>query len=198
MRAVTVLPLPSAWLETLDFQSSEHSSSAFGFVQLVLERTRFFRMCRALVVLAPYAGAHPGNQGLFFSVLCRLIITFQNYFRMYKKLAGMTGTATTSAEEFSRVYGIEVVPVPTNKAMAREDMADKVYQSQEAKFNAIIEEIKEHQKKGQPVLVGTGSIQRNEYLSKLLGVQGVAHELLMRLAICSFFLTDVSTSRAHD
>ena len=105
-------------------------------------------------------------------------ITFQNYFRMYKKLAGMTGTATTSAEEFSRVYGIEVVPVPTNKAMAREDMADKVYQSQEAKFNAIIEEIKEHQKKGQPVLVGTGSIQRNEYLSKLLGVQGVAHEML--------------------
>ncbi|MDA1337463.1 MAG: preprotein translocase subunit SecA [bacterium] len=105
-------------------------------------------------------------------------ITFQNYFRMYKKLAGMTGTATTSAEEFSRVYGIEVVPIPTNKVMVREDMPDKVYQSQEVKFSAIIEEVKERQKKGQPVLVGTGSIARNEYLGKLLDVQGVAHEML--------------------
>jgi len=97
---------------------------------------------------------------------------------MYKKLAGMTGTALTSAEEFSRVYGIEVIPVPTNKPMMREDMPDKVYQSQEAKFNAIIEEIKERQEKGQPVLVGTGSIQKNEYLGKLLERQGVAHEML--------------------
>ena len=105
-------------------------------------------------------------------------ITFQNYFRMYKKLAGMTGTALTSAEEFSRVYGIEVIPVPTNKPMMRQDMPDKVYQSQEAKFNAIIEEIKQRQKKGQPVLVGTGSIQKNEYLGKLLEHQGVAHEML--------------------
>ena len=105
-------------------------------------------------------------------------ITFQNYFRMYKKLAGMTGTALTSAEEFSRVYGIEVIPVPTNKPMIRQDMPDKVYQSQEAKFNAIIEEIKERKKTGQPVLVGTSSIQKNEYLGKLLERQGVTHEML--------------------
>jgi len=95
-------------------------------------------------------------------------ITFQNYFRMYEKLAGMTGTALTSAEELSKVYNIEVVSVPTNKEMVREDMPDKVYQSQEAKFKAIVEEIKERQKVGQPVLVGTVSIQRNEYLGKLL------------------------------
>ncbi|MCH7552049.1 preprotein translocase subunit SecA [Patescibacteria group bacterium] len=105
-------------------------------------------------------------------------ITFQNYFRMYKKLAGMTGTALTSAEEFSRVYSIEVIPVPTNKPMIRQDMPDKVYQSQEAKFNAIIEEIKERKKTGQPVLVGTSSIQKNEYLGKLLERQGVTHEML--------------------
>lgn len=105
-------------------------------------------------------------------------ITFQNYFRMYEKLAGMTGTAITSGEEFSKVYGLEVIPIPTNKPMVRQDMPDKVYQSVEAKFNAIVEEIKERQKKGQPVLVGTVSIQKNEYLGKLLERQGVLHEVL--------------------
>lgn len=105
-------------------------------------------------------------------------ITFQNYFRMYKKLAGMTGTALTSAEELAKVYNLEVVSIPTNKSMVREDMSDKVYQSEETKFNAIVEEIKERQKKGQPVLVGTVSIQKNEYLSKLLERQGVSHEML--------------------
>jgi len=105
-------------------------------------------------------------------------ITFQNYFRMYEKLAGMTGTALTSAEELSKVYNIEVVSVPTNKSMVREDMPDKVYQSQEAKFKAIVEEIKERHKRGQPVLVGTVSIQKNEYLGKLLEKEGVLHEIL--------------------
>ncbi|MCH8244585.1 preprotein translocase subunit SecA [Patescibacteria group bacterium] len=105
-------------------------------------------------------------------------ITFQNYFRMYEKLAGMTGTALTSAEEFAKVYKIEVVSIPTNKPMVRKDMPDKVYQSQEAKFNAIVKEVKERQKKGQPVLVGTVSIQRNEYLGKLLELEGVPHEML--------------------
>ena len=100
-------------------------------------------------------------------------VTFQNYFRLYKKLAGMTGTALTSAEEFIKVYNLEVVSIPTNKPMIRQDMPDKVYQSLESKFNAIVEEIKERQKKGQPVLVGTVSIQRNEYLGKLLELKGV-------------------------
>ncbi|MCH8257071.1 MAG: preprotein translocase subunit SecA, partial [Proteobacteria bacterium] len=90
----------------------------------------------------------------------------------------MTGTAVTSAEEFSKVYNLEVVSIPTNKPMVRQDMPDKVYQSLEAKFNAIVEEIKERQKKGQPVLVGTVSIQKNEYLGKLLELKGVPHEIL--------------------
>ena len=105
-------------------------------------------------------------------------ITFQNYFRMYEKLAGMTGTAITSAEELVKVYNLEVVAIPTNKPMVRNDMPDKVYQSGEAKFNAIVQEVKACQQKGQPVLVGTVSIQKNEYLGKLLDQQGVSYEIL--------------------
>jgi len=105
-------------------------------------------------------------------------ITFQNYFRMYKKIAGMTGTAFTSAEEFSKVYKLEVVAVPTNKTMIRRDWPDSVYRSEMGKFQAVVREIKECNKKGQPVLVGTVSIQKNELLSALLKKEGVAHELL--------------------
>ena len=105
-------------------------------------------------------------------------ITFQNYFRMYKKIAGMTGTAFTSAEEFSKVYKLEVVAVPTNKTMIREDWPDSVYRSEMGKFQAVVREIKECNKKGQPVLVGTVSIQKNELLSALLKKEGVSHELL--------------------
>ncbi len=105
-------------------------------------------------------------------------ITFQNYFRMYKKIAGMTGTAFTSAEEFSKVYKLEVVAVPTNKSMIREDWPDSVYRSEMGKFQAVVREIKECNKKGQPVLVGTVSIEKNELLSALLKKEGVTHELL--------------------
>ncbi|MDP4007438.1 MAG: preprotein translocase subunit SecA [bacterium] len=105
-------------------------------------------------------------------------VTFQNYFRMYEKLAGMTGTALTSAEEFSKVYGLEVVSIPTNKPMVRQDFPDKVYQSPEAKFKAIVEEVKRLHEKGQPVLVGTVSIQKNESLGKFLEREGVPHEML--------------------
>jgi len=105
-------------------------------------------------------------------------ITFQNYFRMYKKIAGMTGTAFTSAEEFSKVYKLEVVAVPTNKEMIRQDWPDSVYRSEMGKFQAVVREIKECHKKGQPVLVGTVSIEKNELLSALLKKEGVSHELL--------------------
>jgi len=105
-------------------------------------------------------------------------ITFQNYFRMYKKLAGMTGTAFTSAEEFSKVYKLEVIAVPTNKPMARQDFPDSVYLSEKGKFLAVAREIKERSQRGQPVLVGTVSIEKNELLSALLKKEGVAHELL--------------------
>jgi len=105
-------------------------------------------------------------------------VTFQNYFRMYKKLAGMTGTAATSAEEFDRVYKLEVVIVPGNKPMIRKDLSDRVYKTEEGKFKAVVREIKERNEKGQPVLVGTTSIEKNEYLGKLLEREGIKHQIL--------------------
>ena len=105
-------------------------------------------------------------------------ITFQNYFRMYKKLSGMTGTATTSAEEFFKVYNIEVVEIPTNKPLIRKDLPDVVYKSEKGKFDAICEKIKEINKTGQPVLVGTIAIEKSEYLSALLTRFGISHEVL--------------------
>ncbi|MDO8424479.1 MAG: preprotein translocase subunit SecA [bacterium] len=105
-------------------------------------------------------------------------ITFQNYFRMYKKLSGMTGTASTSAEEFDKVYKLEVVAIPTNKPMVRRDLPDKIFKNEKGKFEALIKEIKERHEKGQPVLVGTTSIVKNEYLGKLLDREGISHQIL--------------------
>ncbi len=105
-------------------------------------------------------------------------ITFQNYFRMYKKLAGMTGTALTSAEEFDKVYGLEVICVPTNKPMIRQGLPDVVFKTEKGKFMAIVKEIKQRHEKGQPVLVGTTSIEKNEYLGKLLEREGISHQIL--------------------
>jgi len=105
-------------------------------------------------------------------------ITFQNYFRMYKKLSGMTGTAETSAEEFDKVYHLEVIVVPTNKPLVRKDLGDKIYKTEGAKFKAVAEEVKEKYKLGQPVLVGTTSIEKNEYLSSLLSRDGIPHKVL--------------------
>lgn len=105
-------------------------------------------------------------------------VTFQNYFRMYKKLSGMTGTAETSAEEFDKVYGLDVVVIPTNKTIIRKDLPDRIYKTEEAKFRAVVEEIKERNKLGQPVLVGTTSIDKNEYLSLLLSRNGISHKVL--------------------
>ncbi len=105
-------------------------------------------------------------------------ITFQNYFRLYKKLAGMTGTAATSAEEFDKVYKLEVVSIPTNKPMIRKDLQDKMLKTGEGKFKAVVEEIKERHQKGQPILVGTTSIEKNEHLGKLLDREGITHQIL--------------------
>ena len=105
-------------------------------------------------------------------------ITFQNYFRMYKKLAGMTGTAATSAEEFDKVYGLEVVIIPTNKPMIREYLPDLVYKNEAGKFHAVVREIKKLHEAGQPVLVGTRSVEKNEYLGKLLEREGIPHQIL--------------------
>ena len=105
-------------------------------------------------------------------------ITFQNYFRMYEKLAGMTGTALTSAEEFHKVYNLEVIEVPTNKPMIRKDLGDKVFQSEKGKWMAVAKEVRERHEKGQPVLLGTVSIEKNEFLSQILKKEGIPHEIL--------------------
>ena len=105
-------------------------------------------------------------------------ITFQNYFRMYKKLAGMTGTAVTSAEEFDKVYGLEVIVIPTNEPMHRNNLPDCVYKTERGKFKAIVEEIRRRYQKGQPILIGTTSIEKNEYLGKLLDREGISCQIL--------------------
>jgi preprotein translocase subunit SecA len=105
-------------------------------------------------------------------------ITFQNLFRMYPKLAGMTGTAATEAEEFFKIYKLEVVTVPTNKPAIRKDLQDRIYKNEVAKFNAVVADIKERIAKGQPVLLGTISIEKNEELSALLEREGVKHNIL--------------------
>ncbi|MBW7474973.1 preprotein translocase subunit SecA [Paenibacillus oenotherae] len=105
-------------------------------------------------------------------------ITFQNYFRMYRKLAGMTGTAKTEEEEFKKIYGLDVIQVPTNRQMIRNDIADVVYKTENGKFKAVVEEIVERHKKNQPVLVGTVSIENSERLSDMLKKRGVTHKVL--------------------
>lgn len=105
-------------------------------------------------------------------------VTFQNYFRMYKKLSGMTGTAKTEEEEFREIYNIEVVQIPTNRPIAREDRPDLLYPTLESKFKAVVTDIKERHRKGQPVLVGTVAVETSEYLAELLTKEKVPHEVL--------------------
>ena len=105
-------------------------------------------------------------------------ISFQNYFRLYQKLGGMTGTAATEAEEFHKIYGLEVVVIPTNKEMIRHDNSDVVYKTTKAKFTAVANDVGEHNNRGQPVLIGTTSIEKNELLSSLLKRKGIKHQIL--------------------
>jgi len=105
-------------------------------------------------------------------------ITFQNYFRLYKKLAGMTGTAITEAEEFDKIYKLDVVVIPTHKPVCRIDNSDFIYRSEEGKFRAVVDDIKERHANGQPVLVGTTSVENSEYLSRLLELEGIPHNVL--------------------
>jgi len=105
-------------------------------------------------------------------------ITFQNYFRMYKKLSGMTGTAMTEEPEFRKIYKLDVVEIPTNKPMIRNDSSDVIYRTEEGKFLAVVESVIEHHAKGQPLLVGTVSVEKSEHLSDLLGRRGIPHQVL--------------------
>ena len=105
-------------------------------------------------------------------------ITFQNYFRLYNKLSGMTGTAQTEAEEFAKIYKLEVTRIPTHRPMVRKDLKDRIYKSEQAKFNAVVEEVRLRIGQGQPVLLGTASIEKNEIMSALLTKAGLSHETL--------------------
>ncbi|MDO8610690.1 MAG: preprotein translocase subunit SecA, partial [bacterium] len=105
-------------------------------------------------------------------------VSLQNYFRMYKKLAGMTGTASTEAEEFHKIYKADVITIPTHMPMVRKDHSDMIYKTENGKYNAVAESIAENYKKGRPVLVGTTSIDKNEFVSRLLNQKGIPHELL--------------------
>ena len=105
-------------------------------------------------------------------------VTIQNYFRLYKKIAGMTGTAETSAEEFHKVYGLDVVAIPSNKILKRQDLSDLVYKNKEAKYRAVAQDVKKRQDAGQPVLLGTTSIENNEIISAFLSREGIQHEVL--------------------
>jgi preprotein translocase subunit SecA len=105
-------------------------------------------------------------------------ITFQNYFRLYEKLAGMTGTALTEAEELHKIYKLDVIVIPTNKPMIREDLPDLIYRTTDGKFRAVVEEISELHALGEPVLVGTTSVEISEHLSELLDRQGIPHNVL--------------------
>ncbi len=105
-------------------------------------------------------------------------ITFQNFFRMYDKISGMTGTADTEASEFSKIYGLEVVVIPTNRPVSRRDEHDLIYFNEGFKYQAICDEIAEHHAKGQPILVGTVSIEKSELLSQFLTKRGIKHEIL--------------------
>lgn len=105
-------------------------------------------------------------------------ITFQNYFRMYEKLSGMTGTAKTEDAEFQEIYKLDVIEIPTNKPMIRKDHNDVIYKNEAGKFRAVVKEVKESHAKGQPVLIGTVSIEKSEKLSKMLQKEGIKHEVL--------------------
>ena len=105
-------------------------------------------------------------------------ITFQNYFRLYQKLSGMTGTALTEEEEFATIYKLDIVEIPTNRPIARIDDQDSVYKTEQGKFRAVIRQVEECHAKGQPVLVGTVSIEKNELLSRMLTKAGIKHNVL--------------------
>src|SRR5207253_10119104 len=105
-------------------------------------------------------------------------ITFQNFFRLYEKLGGMTGTADTEAAEFSNIYELEVMQIPTNRPNVRKDDEDIIYKTEREKFNAVVEDIKEKHAKGRPVLVGTVSIDKSERLARLLAKTGIKHNVL--------------------
>ncbi|GGF25317.1 protein translocase subunit SecA [Williamsia phyllosphaerae] len=141
------------------------------FTGRVLDGRRFNEGLHQAIEAKEGVEIKPENQTL-------ATITLQNYFRMYEKLAGMTGTAQTEAAELDQIYKLGVLPIPTNKPMVRADKTDLIYKTEEAKFAAVVDDITERNEKGQPVLIGTTSVERSEYLSRLLTKRGIKHTVL--------------------
>jgi preprotein translocase subunit SecA len=141
------------------------------FTGRILEGRRYNEGMHQAIEAKEAVEIKPENQTL-------ATITLQNYFRLYDKLSGMTGTAETEAAELHQIYGLGVVPIPTNRPMVRDDQPDLIYKTEEAKFAAVADDIAERHQKGQPVLIGTTSVERSEYLSKLLDKRNIEHNVL--------------------
>lgn len=142
-----------------------------GFTGRIMDGRRYSEGLHQALEAKEHVRVNPEMQTL-------ATVTLQNYFRLYDKLSGMTGTALTEDSEFEQIYHLPVVPIPTNKPVIRKDLPDYIYRTKEAKFNAVADEVVKRQKKGQPVLVGTASVKDSEYLSRLLKERKVSHEVL--------------------
>jgi preprotein translocase subunit SecA len=177
-----------------DFDSIHHIENALRAKTLYLKDREYIVKDGQVIIVDEFTGrlmpgrrwsdglhqAVEAKEGVFIQQESKTLatISFQNYFRMYKHLSGMTGTAATEAEEFRKIYNLEVVVIPTHRPMIRKDYADSIYKTLRAKYAAVAQEIAELQKKGQPVLVGTTSIEKNEIISNLLKHKKIPHQIL--------------------
>jgi len=181
------------WVQ-MDYESTFHLEAALKALTLFKKEKEYVVKDGEIIIVDEFTGrlmygrrysegihqAIEAKEGLQIQKESKTLatITFQNLFRLYEKLAGMTGTALTEAEEFFKIYKLDVVEVPTNKPMIRADLNDLIYKNERAKYNAVIEDVKKRQEIGQPVLIGTISIEKNEYLANLLEKNGVKHNIL--------------------
>lgn len=181
------------WME-MDYQTTFHLEAALKAKALFAREKDYVVQNGEVVIVDEFTGRMmPGrrySEGLHQALEAKeglevqresktlATITFQNYFRMYKKLGGMTGTAETEKEEFYKIYGVDVIVIPTNKKIQRKDLNDLIFKTEKAKFKAVVEDVRKRHEAGQPVLVGTISIEKNEQLSLMLDRAGVRHEML--------------------
>ncbi|MCX6746202.1 MAG: preprotein translocase subunit SecA, partial [Candidatus Parcubacteria bacterium] len=181
------------WVQ-MDYESTFHLEAALKALTLFAKEKEYVVKDGEIIIVDEFTGrlmygrrysegihqAIEAKEGLQIQKESKTLatITFQNLFRLYEKLAGMTGTALTEAEEFFKIYKLDVVEVPTNKSMIRQNLNDLIYKNEQVKFQAVIEDVRKRQEAGQPILIGTISIEKNEYLAKLLEKNGIKHNIL--------------------
>jgi len=181
------------WVQ-MDYESTFHLEAALKALTLFQKEKEYVVKDGEIIIVDEFTGrlmygrrysegihqAIEAKEGLQIQKESKTLatITFQNLFRIYEKLAGMTGTALTEAEEFFKIYKLDVVEVPTNKSMIRQNLNDLIYKNEQVKFQAVIEDVRKRQEAGQPILIGTISIEKNEYLAKLLEKNGIKHNIL--------------------